>query len=121
MALAQATGGVSADTPLTSIDGSTVAAGDVIASSWHKWEGQGNPRFEAAATSHGPGYASQRVVWTDADGTRRAMLPPAFVSALQMSAQDHMLMSAAVQPFTPSSSCIGSKLQYWVGVYQIRR
>jgi len=38
-------------------------------------------------------------VWTDADGTRRAMLPPAFVNALQMSAQDHMLMNAAVQPF----------------------
>ena len=33
------------------------------------------------------------------DGKRRAMLTPAFVSALQMSAQDHMLMSAAVQPF----------------------
>jgi ribonucleoside-diphosphate reductase alpha chain len=38
-------------------------------------------------------------VWTDPDGKRRAMLTPAFVSALQMSAQDHMLMSAAVQPF----------------------
>ena len=35
----------------------------------------------------------------EADGTRRAMLPPAFVNALQMSAQDHMLMSAAVQPY----------------------
>jgi len=38
-------------------------------------------------------------VWSDADGTHRAMLPPAFVNALQMSAQDHMLMNAAVQPF----------------------
>ena len=38
-------------------------------------------------------------VWVDANGKRRAMLAPAFVSALQMSAQDHMLMSAAVQPF----------------------
>jgi len=38
-------------------------------------------------------------VWTDPDGKRRAMLPPAFVSALEMSAQDHMLMNAAVQPF----------------------
>ncbi len=38
-------------------------------------------------------------VWTDADGKRRAMLTPAFVSALQMSAQDHMAMNAAVQPF----------------------
>ena len=42
-------------------------------------------------------------VWTDADGRRRAMLPPAFVSALQMSAQDHMLMSAAVQPFVDTA------------------
>ncbi len=38
-------------------------------------------------------------VWTDPDGKRRAMLPPAFVNALEMGAQDHMLMSAAVQPF----------------------
>ena len=36
--------------------------------------------------------------WTAADGTRRAMLAPAFVSALEMSAQDHMRMNAAVQP-----------------------
>ena len=38
-------------------------------------------------------------VWSNTDGTRRGMLPPAFVNALQMSAQDHMLMNAAVQPF----------------------
>jgi ribonucleoside-diphosphate reductase alpha chain len=38
-------------------------------------------------------------VWSESNGTRRAMLPPAFVNALQMSAQDHMLMNAAVQPF----------------------
>lgn len=38
-------------------------------------------------------------VWSDDDGNRRAMLTPAFVSALEMSAQDHMLMNAAVQPF----------------------
>jgi ribonucleoside-diphosphate reductase alpha chain len=37
--------------------------------------------------------------WTDAGGTRCAMLSPAFVGALEMSAQDHMLMNAAVQPF----------------------
>src|SRR3954464_642018 len=37
--------------------------------------------------------------WTTAEGTRRAMLSPAFVNALQMSANDHMLMSAAVQPY----------------------
>ena len=42
-------------------------------------------------------------VWTDADGKRRAMLTPAFVSALQMSAQDHMLMNAAVQPFVDTA------------------
>jgi len=38
-------------------------------------------------------------VWSDDGGKRRAMLTPAFVSALEMSAQDHMLMNAAVQPF----------------------
>ena len=37
--------------------------------------------------------------WTDAGGTRRAMLTPAFVGALEMSALDHMRMNAAVQPF----------------------
>ena len=37
--------------------------------------------------------------WTEPDGRRRAMLAPAFVNALQMSARDHMLMSAAVQPY----------------------
>jgi ribonucleoside-diphosphate reductase alpha chain len=42
-------------------------------------------------------------VWVDPDGKRRAMLPPAFVSALQMSAQDHMLMNAAVQPFVDTA------------------
>jgi ribonucleoside-diphosphate reductase alpha chain len=49
--------------------------------------------FDAAA-GRSPG-----AVWTDADGKRRSMLAPAFVSALQMSAQDHMRMNAAVQPF----------------------
>ena len=37
--------------------------------------------------------------WTDAHGMRRAMLSPAFVSALEMSALDHMRMNAVVQPF----------------------
>ena len=37
--------------------------------------------------------------WSGPDGRRRAMLAPAFVSALQMSALDHMRMNAAVQPF----------------------
>ena len=31
------------------------------------------------------------------------MLPPAFVNALEMSARDHMLMSAAVQPFVDTA------------------
>jgi ribonucleoside-diphosphate reductase alpha chain len=38
-------------------------------------------------------------VWSNGDGARRAMLTPAFVNALQMSAQDHMAMNVAVQPF----------------------
>jgi len=42
-------------------------------------------------------------VWTDDGGQRRAMLGPAFVSALQMSAQDHMRMNAAVQPFVDTA------------------
>ncbi len=49
--------------------------------------------FDAAA-SRVPG-----TVWSDGDGKRRAMLTPAFVSALEMSAQNHMRMNAAVQPF----------------------
>jgi ribonucleoside-diphosphate reductase alpha chain len=46
------------------------------------------------ARPHTPGEP-----WTDTGGVRRAMLTPAFVSALDMSAQDHMRMNAAVQPF----------------------
>jgi len=38
-------------------------------------------------------------VWDTSDGKRRSMLPPVFVNALEMSARDHMLMSAAVQPY----------------------
>jgi len=38
-----------------------------------------------------------------ADGERRAMLPPQFVTALEMTALDHMRMSAAVQPFVDAS------------------
>ncbi|HET9047323.1 MAG TPA: adenosylcobalamin-dependent ribonucleoside-diphosphate reductase, partial [Casimicrobiaceae bacterium] len=53
--------------------------------------------FDAAA-QRAPGEE-----WTDADGRRRAMLSPAFVNALEMSAQDHMKMSAAVQPFIDSA------------------
>jgi ribonucleoside-diphosphate reductase alpha chain len=41
--------------------------------------------------------------WTDANGKRRAMLTPAFVSALEMSALDHMRMNAAVQPFVDTA------------------
>ncbi len=42
-------------------------------------------------------------VWNDGDGKRRAMLTPAFVSALEMSAQNHMKMNAAVQPFVDTA------------------
>ncbi len=42
-------------------------------------------------------------VWTDAEGRRRAMLSSAFVNALEMSALDHMRMSAAVQPFVDTA------------------
>jgi ribonucleoside-diphosphate reductase alpha chain len=41
--------------------------------------------------------------WSDEQGRRYAMLTPAFVSALEMSAHDHMLMSAAVQPFVDTA------------------
>jgi len=50
--------------------------------------------------------AGQRVAgeaWSDSQGRRYAMLTPAFVSALQMSAHDHMLMSSAVQPFVDTA------------------
>ena len=50
------------------------------------------------SNAHAPGEP-----WTDADGTRRATLSPAFVSALEMSAQDHMRMNAGVQPFIDSA------------------
>jgi ribonucleoside-diphosphate reductase alpha chain len=42
-------------------------------------------------------------VWSDADGRRYAMLPSHFVTALDMSALDHMRMSAAVQPWIDSA------------------
>jgi ribonucleoside-diphosphate reductase alpha chain len=42
-------------------------------------------------------------VYADADGKRRAMLPPHFVTALDMAAIDHMKMSAAVQPFVDTA------------------
>ena len=51
-----------------------------------------------AANPHKPGEP-----WTDADGVRRAMLAPAFVSALEMSAIDHMRMNEAVQPFVDTA------------------
>ena len=53
--------------------------------------------FDAAA-NRAPGEA-----WTDGDGRRRAMLSPAFVNALEMSALDHMRMSAAVQPYVDTA------------------
>ena len=51
-----------------------------------------------ATNPHKPGEP-----WTDADGVRRAMLTPAFVSALEMSAIDHMRMNEAVQPFVDTA------------------
>jgi len=42
-------------------------------------------------------------VRTDADGRRHALLAPAFVSALEMSARDHMAMNVAVQPFVDTA------------------
>ena len=42
-------------------------------------------------------------VWVDGGGRRYAMLPPYFVTALEMSALDHMRMSAAVQPFVDTA------------------
>ena len=42
-------------------------------------------------------------IWTESDGKRYAMLPPYFVTALEMSALDHMRMSAAVQPFVDTA------------------
>ncbi len=41
--------------------------------------------------------------WAESDGKRYAMLPPCFVTALDMSAEDHMRMSAAVQPFVDTA------------------
>ena len=51
-----------------------------------------------AANPHKPGEP-----WTDTDHVRRAMLAPAFVSALEMSAIDHMRMNEAVQPFVDTA------------------
>ncbi|HSU43491.1 MAG TPA: adenosylcobalamin-dependent ribonucleoside-diphosphate reductase, partial [Casimicrobiaceae bacterium] len=41
--------------------------------------------------------------WTGDDGKRRAMLTAAFVSALEMSARDHMRMNEVVQPFVDTA------------------
>ncbi len=51
-----------------------------------------------AAQQHAPG-----TVWTAADGRRHAMLAPAFVNALEMSAADHMAMNVAVQPYVDTA------------------
>jgi ribonucleoside-diphosphate reductase alpha chain len=42
-------------------------------------------------------------IWTESDGRRYAMLPAYFVTALDMTALDHMRMSAAVQPFVDTA------------------
>jgi ribonucleoside-diphosphate reductase alpha chain len=51
-----------------------------------------------ASQPHAPGEP-----WTGDDGKRRAMLTPAFVNALQMSALDHMRMNEVVQPFVDTA------------------
>ena len=50
------------------------------------------------AQAHPPGE-----IWVESDGRRHAMLPPYFVTALEMSALDHMRMSAAVQPYVDTA------------------
>ena len=42
-------------------------------------------------------------IWAEPDGKRYAMLPAYFVTALEMTAQDHLRMSAAVQPFVDTA------------------
>ena len=42
-------------------------------------------------------------IWTEGNGKRYAMLPSYFVTALEMTALDHMRMSAAVQPFVDTA------------------
>jgi ribonucleoside-diphosphate reductase alpha chain len=53
----------------------------------------------AVVPSHAAPEKAPGAVWQDAAGRRCATLPPYFVTALEMSALDHMRMSAAVQPF----------------------
>jgi ribonucleoside-diphosphate reductase alpha chain len=45
----------------------------------------------------------QGSVWVESDAKRYTMLPSYFVTALEMSALDHMRMSAAVQPFVDTA------------------
>ena len=51
-----------------------------------------------AATGREPGS-----VWADGQDKRFAMLPPYFVTALEMTARDHLRMSAAVAPFVDAA------------------
>ncbi len=55
------------------------------------------PHDPALATRHAPGQVF------DLSGQPAALLSPAFVSALDIAATDHMLMSAAVQPYVDSA------------------
>src|SRR5438477_775405 len=48
---------------------------------------------ESEAQRHGPGKVFE------VNGKRKAMLPACFVTALEIRAQDHMRMSAAIQPY----------------------
>ena len=66
-------------------------------------EARARHRRRRDARDFDAGERSARRVWSDADGKRYAMLPSHFVTALEMSALDHMRMSAAVQPWVDSA------------------
>ena len=66
------------------------------------------------------GDAPAPVVRTGADGRRHAMLPRHFVTALDISALDHMRMSAAVQPYidTAISKTVNVAADYPLAEFQ---
>ena len=59
-------------------------------------------------------------IWTEDDGKRYAMLPSYFVTALEMTARDHVRMSAAVQPFvdTGISKTVNVAVDYPFGEFK---
>jgi ribonucleoside-diphosphate reductase alpha chain len=58
---------------------------------------------DVTVLSHDPAKPSMPGMIWDEGGRRCTMLPPYFVTALEMSALDHMRMSAAVQPWVDSA------------------